>query len=183
MDQNFVETLNELMAGSGISNNELGRRIEVDPAQVGRWRKGHGRPRPENLIRVAQVFNVDYRRLWALAYPEELPVTDGPLDPHLSAFLAEIEAGWRALDHSQRDLAERGARALFTVQPTTPNTNAGNKRADKRRQQVLREIEANERQGGNSGSDSTIAPWSHHLVDAIRTARISLRGPLPATAG
>lgn len=120
--QSFVDVLNELMSGSGISNNELGRRIEVDPAQIGRWRKGRGRPRPENLVRAASVFGVDHRWLWALAYPEGVPSSDGPPDPHWSAFIAEIEAGWRAMDDATREMAERGARALFS-RPGRGNSN------------------------------------------------------------
>lgn len=118
MDIRFVEALNQLMVGSGISNNELARRIDVDPAQVGRWRKGRGRPRPENLVRAATVFGVDHKWLWSLAYPEGVPPSEeSPLDPRLSAFIAEIESSWRAMDDTARDMAERGARALFHVPP------------------------------------------------------------------
>lgn len=118
MNQAFIDALNQLMSGSGISNNELARRIEVDAAQVGRWRKGRGRPRPENLVRAAQVFGVDYKWLWSLAYPEGVPSQGDvtTLDPRLSAFLAEVEVGWRAMDDSaERDMAERVTRSAFKV--------------------------------------------------------------------
>lgn len=134
MDQPFVEALNKLMAGNGISNNELARRIEVDPAQIGRWRKGNGRPRPENLVRVAGVFNVDYRWLWALAYPEGVPEATGPDDEDLamSATMAEMRDILRGLPRAYwgtvlkafsrgvegaRDMAQ-----LLTEQPTPANT-------------------------------------------------------------
>jgi len=121
MTQSFVDALNELLRGAGLSANELARRVEVDAAQVGRWRKGTGLPRPENIVRVAAVFGVEYEWLMGLAYPESRPRAEGPLDPRLAAFLAEIETGWRQMDEHDRALAERGARALFAVPPARVN--------------------------------------------------------------
>lgn len=66
----FADALNELLAGNGMSGKELARRIGMDAAQVGRWRRGRGFPRPDNLIRVAAVLGVDYEWLLGLAYPE-----------------------------------------------------------------------------------------------------------------
>src|SRR5205823_5296818 len=118
MKQSFADALNELMAGSAMSANKVAARVEVDPAQVGRWRKGLGLPRPENIVRIASVFGVDYEWLMGLAYPESRPRAIGPLSPRLAAFLSVVEAGFRALeatDQAALEVAERGARALFSV--------------------------------------------------------------------
>ncbi len=113
--QTFEAVLNELMDGRGISNNEFARQIDVDPAQVGRWRKGRGRPRPENLVRAAAVFGVDHTWLWALAYPEGVPASDGPDNPRLAAFLAQIEAAFHSFSEQEWSIREEVGRALFAV--------------------------------------------------------------------
>lgn len=117
MAENFADALNELMAGSGTSNNRLAGRVDVDPAQVGRWRKGVGLPRPENIVRIASVFGVNYEWLMGIAYPESRPRADGELDPELAAFLAEIQTRWRAMDKPTREIVKHTALALFSVPP------------------------------------------------------------------
>lgn len=120
MDRTFVDALNELMAGSSMSNNELARRVEIDSAQVGRWRKGLGLPRPENITGIAEVFNVDPGWLMSLAYPGSQSKHVAPANPRLAAFLSEVQTAWEELEQAQRDMAERVTRAAFGVQPTTP---------------------------------------------------------------
>lgn len=123
MDQSFVDALNELMDGRGISNNELARQIDVDAAQIGRWRKGKGRPRPENLVRAAAVFGVDHAWLWALAYPEGVPALSGPSNPRLAAFLAQIEAAFHSMTDQEWNIREEAGRALFSVPATDAKTH------------------------------------------------------------
>jgi transcriptional regulator with XRE-family HTH domain len=118
MHASFADVLNDLLRGAGLSANKLAERVEVDAAQVGRWRKGRGVPRPENIVRIATVFDVDYEWLMGLAYPASRLRAAGPQDPRLAAFLSEIGSGWLQLDEHERPIAERGARALFRVAPT-----------------------------------------------------------------
>jgi transcriptional regulator with XRE-family HTH domain len=119
----FANALKELQGGAGLSNRALAKRIEVDAAQVGRWRRANGLPRPDNIVRIAAVFGVDYQWLMNLAYPDERrsPIA-APEDPRLVAFLAEIGTGWRDLPEHERPVAERGALALFGVGPPRVRT-------------------------------------------------------------
>lgn len=118
-DITFPQALDQLLTGSGISGKALAARISVDPAQVSRWRRGKGLPEPENVVAIAREFNVSADWLIRLAYGVSQPPTKETttLDPRLAAFLSEVEAGWRAMDESARDIAERTARALFHVPP------------------------------------------------------------------
>jgi transcriptional regulator with XRE-family HTH domain len=114
----FANALKELQGGAGLSNRALAKRIDVDAAQVGRWRRATGLPRPDNIVRIAAVFGIDYQWLMNLAYPDDRrSSTAAPENPRLLAFLAEIGTGWRDLPEHERPVAERGARALFRVGP------------------------------------------------------------------
>lgn len=123
--QQFSDALNELLTGSGMSAKELARRIEVDPAQVGRWRKARGLPRPDNIIRVASVFGVDYDWLLGLAYPEVRSEGGEPdvIETAIRARMAEMREAvrdtprefWSTIIKKTFDTAIDGARNMASM--------------------------------------------------------------------
>ncbi len=80
---------------------------------LSRWERGETRPSPANLERLAPALGVPYEDLLKMC--GYLPGAPAPLNQTLSALLSAVEAGWLAMDGSAREVAERGARALFAV--------------------------------------------------------------------
>lgn len=64
----FADLLNQLMSSAGVSGRILAQDIDVDTAQVSRWRHGSV-PRPPQIARLAEYFGVDQAKLMVVAYP------------------------------------------------------------------------------------------------------------------
>jgi transcriptional regulator with XRE-family HTH domain len=116
----FAGTLRRLMEASGVSGVEVARQVGSHPTSVSRWRTGEDRPRPEIVAKLADVFGVDRLALLRQAgyaqFEDDAPMPAPIANPRLSTLLAEIEAGWLAMDsEAERELAERTALALFAV--------------------------------------------------------------------
>lgn len=127
---------------------------------IGRWAAGETQPSPANLERLAPVIGVPFEDLMKMV--GYLPGDPSPnVNPRLSAFLAAVEAGWLAMDDARRDLAERGARALFSVQPAQSTTNRRRddtaKRLDERRRNLGRRTSDH----GDNNSDDPLTNRSH----------------------
>ncbi|WP_075864953.1 helix-turn-helix domain-containing protein [Carboxydothermus islandicus] len=60
--QFFGKKLRELRKSQGLTQKELGRRLNVTEAAVGMWEQGRRLPDPEVLARLAEIFgvSVDY---------------------------------------------------------------------------------------------------------------------------
>jgi transcriptional regulator with XRE-family HTH domain len=54
----FGEKLSRWIEETGISANEVARRVGVSPMSVGRWREGKIEPRRDELARTAQMMGV-----------------------------------------------------------------------------------------------------------------------------
>lgn len=128
MDE-FRELLRTRLAGRG----DLARLSETSGIAshvLGRWRDGIGRPTDINLRRLAPALGVPYEELARMCgYLPGEPDIQTDRHPQLTSLLAHIEAGWPAMDESARELAARGARALFAVQPA-PRGEANGHRDD-----------------------------------------------------
>lgn len=95
MTPTFAAALDDLLTSSGLSNNQLARKLHMDPAQVGRWRRARGLPKPENVARIAVAFNVRPEWLLGLAYPQYSPTPpepDDPLEAAIRSRTAELRA-------------------------------------------------------------------------------------------
>jgi transcriptional regulator with XRE-family HTH domain len=64
----FAELLSHLITSAGVSGRTVATNIQVDTAQLSRWRHG-AVPRPQQIVRLAEYFGVDAGELMAVAYP------------------------------------------------------------------------------------------------------------------
>lgn len=58
-EEEFTERITSVIADYGVS--EIARRLEIDPATVRLWRRGH-RPYPQNIRSLCEKFHID--RQW-----------------------------------------------------------------------------------------------------------------------
>jgi transcriptional regulator with XRE-family HTH domain len=76
------------------------------------------KPSPASCAKIASALGVDADYILELAghlAPQTEPTS---LDPRLLGLLKQIEEGWLAMDEPSREVATRGARALFALPPT-----------------------------------------------------------------
>lgn len=176
MARSFAETLNELLRGSSMSGNRFAQRIGVDASQVSRWRKSEGVPRPDNIGAIAALFGVDYDWLMDIAYPNSRPAPIAArLNPRLSSLLAEIETGWLAMDsEAERDIAERGARALFAVQPLNRGVANGRRDGARNRQvPTSRDLPVQPEHEGDSGNNRHVTIDYRHPLRSVSRSMLS----------
>jgi transcriptional regulator with XRE-family HTH domain len=138
----------------------LAKRLGRSQATVSRWVSGDTTPDYESCLRLARIIGVPARRVLQAAgldttlVPDDTPDAQPRLDPRLVTFLAEIEAGWLSMDTPIRDVAERGALALFAVPPTQKRAIGRQDAAAKRLKATDRKLSdrrANEGDEGSSG--------------------------------
>lgn len=142
----FAEALDGLLVAGSMSNRELARRADVDPAQVGRWRRGWGLPRPSHLPKLAAVFGVDYEWLLGIAYPNLPPSSSEPdeLEVALRARMEEMRAQlqgvprpfWSAIVKAMYDtgvnMAQIAARSASEAGTVRTAQDAAHKKAKRR---------------------------------------------------
>jgi transcriptional regulator with XRE-family HTH domain len=92
-ERELGERIAELHRRSGLTNQEIARRVGTDPRTFQRWKAGTSLPRFGKLVELAQVFNVPARTL--------LAGDDG------SAPLALVEADLGRLEQRVDELAKR----------------------------------------------------------------------------
>ncbi len=63
--------LKELLNEKGISGKELAEKVEVTPASISNIVQGNSFPKPDLLIKIANVLNVDVRELLTSTKPTE----------------------------------------------------------------------------------------------------------------
>lgn len=63
--------LKELLNEKGITGKELAERVEVTPASISNIVQGNSFPKPELLIKISGVLNVDVRDLFQPTKPNE----------------------------------------------------------------------------------------------------------------
>lgn len=56
--------LKELLNEKGITGKELAEKVEVTPASISNIVQGNSFPKPDLLIKIAEVLNVDVRELF-----------------------------------------------------------------------------------------------------------------------
>lgn len=54
----FVERLGQLMNEKGSNNTSLAKKLNLDKSSISSWRNGYSMPSEENLIKLANLFNV-----------------------------------------------------------------------------------------------------------------------------
>ena len=113
MGAQFAAELNSLLQSKGISGKELSRRVEVDAAQVGRWRRGLGLPRPDNIARLAHVLGVDYEWLMGIAFPETRVAGAQPPDLIETAIRARVDEMRAAVEGTPREFWATIIKATF----------------------------------------------------------------------
>lgn len=138
------ELLDQALEAVGRNQAELARRVNRAETTVSRWLAGFVKPDYESCLRLARITGKS-SKLWLEAAgldPRLIPTegiasgTQPALDPQLAAFLAAIEAGWLSMDTPIRDVAERGALALFSVPPTQRRAIGRQDRTAKRLRQL-----------------------------------------------
>jgi transcriptional regulator with XRE-family HTH domain len=63
--------LKELLNEKGITGKELAEKVEVTPASISNIVQGNSFPKPDLLIKIARVLNVDVRDLFQSTKPNE----------------------------------------------------------------------------------------------------------------
>ncbi|MEO8236386.1 MAG: helix-turn-helix transcriptional regulator [Flavobacterium sp.] len=61
--------LKELLYEKGITGKELAEKVEVTPASISNIVQGNSFPKPDLLIKIADVLNVDVRELFLSTKP------------------------------------------------------------------------------------------------------------------
>jgi transcriptional regulator with XRE-family HTH domain len=63
--------LKELLNEKGITGKELAEKVEVTPASISNIVQGNSFPKPDLLIKIAAVLNIDVRDLFQSTKPNE----------------------------------------------------------------------------------------------------------------
>ncbi len=63
MDNYFNTNLKHLRVTNGLRQEELGKRLKKDYSTIGKWENGTRSPIMEDVIKVAEIFNVDLKDL------------------------------------------------------------------------------------------------------------------------
>lgn len=63
--------LKELLNEKGITGKELAEKVEVTPASISNIVQGNSFPKPDLLIKISEVLNVDVRDLFQSTKPNE----------------------------------------------------------------------------------------------------------------
>ncbi|WP_432001255.1 helix-turn-helix domain-containing protein [Streptomyces sioyaensis] len=74
----FSQWLNITMSNAGMTGRTLAHKARVTDSAVSRWKAGET-PGVEALVRLAEIFKVDVRRLLSLARPEQFGDLADPL--------------------------------------------------------------------------------------------------------
>ena len=64
MENNFASNLKHLRLQSGMTQEELAKKLDKDYSTIGKWELGQRSPIMTDVIRIANLFNVN----WAINY-------------------------------------------------------------------------------------------------------------------
>jgi transcriptional regulator with XRE-family HTH domain len=99
---------------------QLAKETGIDASLIGKWADEESGicPSPKNLERLAPALGVSYEDLMRMCRYLPDDRTAPQSDPRVLSLMAQIETAWHRMDEAAREVAERGARALFVVPPT-----------------------------------------------------------------
>lgn len=163
--QAFPTWLRARLDAQGWTKSDLERASGVHNSIIWRWMsEPPRRPTPANLKKIAPHLGVSYEDLMRMCgYLPGQPEVQNERHPQLTSLLAAIEAGWPAMDESARELAARGARALFAVQPTPRGLSTGHSDgASTSRPGGRRALDGRGRPLGDQGSEGSLPTVHAH---------------------
>lgn len=101
MNAIFIENLCSLIKSSGETQFEICKKMGIRPQKMTNWKSGYTEPNLDDLLRIADYFDVSIDSL--LGRVDELGIVVEPgRGPQLAAEEQEILALYRRMDHSQR---------------------------------------------------------------------------------
>ena len=117
------EALREWRKKAGLTQAQLGHKLDVGQSQIGKWERNENQPRPETLEKIAEILKVPISRLfghtekeWEEAnaiwsdFPEDLKdlVNETLADP-------EAMAVWMRMYYKFRELPPGSRKAIMAL--------------------------------------------------------------------
>lgn len=63
MENNFANNLRHLRIQNGLTQEELGKKLNKDYSTIGKWENGSRSPIMEDVIKIAEYFNISLQEL------------------------------------------------------------------------------------------------------------------------
>ena len=73
MKNNFAKNLKFLRLQSGMTQQELGKKLNKDYSTIGKWELGQRSPTIEDLIKISEIFNVTLKELVTVNIIKNIP--------------------------------------------------------------------------------------------------------------
>lgn len=80
MENNFATNLKHLRIQSGMTQEELAKKMDKDYSTIGKWELGQRSPIMTDVIKIADIFQVSLEKLIgsSMIYPAEITTSKKP---------------------------------------------------------------------------------------------------------